>query len=123
MPETYGDWVDITNSATADAKSAAGTISVNAGAVIVGIILQSRPVDASGNVYAVELEVPNLAGPQKYIMSCNGQPMTNGTKENAVGKYKKVRIPLPAGTSQVKVYTYADVASAQGTVGLMWEAP
>jgi len=120
MAETYGDWVAITNSSTADTESSQSSIAVSVGARITKIIVCSL---AGGNTYAVRIDCPSISSPQKYVVPCNGAAANvNGSKVSPAYKEIDCDIPLPAGASTVYVSTWADVASATCKVGLVWEA-
>lgn len=120
MASTYGDWVAITGSGTANAESAQSTMEVTQGCVITEISVASLTV---GTTYAVKIDAPGLASPQKYVMGCNGAAAnTNGGKVFGGNKRIKCRIVLPSGCSTVKISTYAGVASATCRVGLKWVA-
>jgi len=120
MGQTFSDWVAITNSATAGAESTQSTMEVSTGARIVEISIASLTV---GTTYAVKIEAPNLAGPQRYVMGCNGAAAnTNGSKLFGGHKRIKCNIVLPQGCGTVKISTVAGIASATCRVGLKWVA-
>ena len=113
---TYADYVAITNSATANSASAASAMTVTTGATIYGITLTSLNV---GTTYAVKIDAPGISGPQTYVLPCNGAAAnTNGGKLCPATKTIKCHIKIPG--SQIKIQTYAGVASATCRVGIQW---
>jgi hypothetical protein len=115
---TYADVISITNSGTADVESAQSTVQCQAGAEIYEISVQSLTV---GNTYAVKIDAPGIASPQRYVIPSNGAAAnTNGAKICAGWTTIKCNIPIP-GTNML-ISTYADVASATCKVNLRWRA-
>lgn len=113
---TFSDIVAITNSATADAKSAGSTMTVTANSTITEISVQSLTV---GNTYAVEISFPSAPSPLKYLVNTHGAPATNG---QAIAPVENIPVRIPIGVNTtVTIYTYADTASATCEVGLKWE--
>jgi hypothetical protein len=116
---TYGDVVAITNSATADAESAASTVECQAGAEIYEIVVESLTV---GNTYAVRIDGAGVSTPQKYVVASNGAPAnTNGSK--VTGGYATIKCKIRIPGTNFKVTTFADVASATCKVGIKWSGP
>lgn len=118
MGKTFSNIVAITNNATGDTESAAGTIAVTPKAVITKIIVQDLTV---GHTYAVVINFPSIVTPQRYVVPSNGAAASNGGKLVAQPFIIECRIPVPDGISNVSVSTFADTASATVEVGLVWE--
>ena len=118
MP-TFSDIVAITNNGSADAESAASTISVTPGATITKITVQDLTV---GHTYAVKVSFPGVTNPQRYVVPSNGMAGTNGGKLVAGLQTIDCRIPVPQGLSSVQITTYGDTASATVEVGVQWQA-
>lgn len=115
---TNGDYVAITNSGSADTESAQSTVNISPGAVITKITVLDLTL---GHTYAVRIDMPGMATPEKYLDPANGAAATNGGKLVPKNVNIDCRIPVPSGLSQVKVSTWADTASATCLVGLKWE--
>lgn len=114
---TFSDYVAITNSGTANAESAQSTMQVTANCTIYEMVLTSLTV---GTTYAVRVDAPGIEGPQKYVMPCNGAAAnTNGGKLCPASATIKCNVHVPG--SEIKVSTFAGVASATCRVCIKWK--